>query len=48
MWQGSRQRLQLSPEELKKIIDAENAHDKEMFERKFGKEGQKQINNPVE
>lgn len=42
------QQRQLSPEELKKIIDAENAHDKEMFERKFGKEGQKQINNPVE
>ena len=42
------QQRQLSPEELKKIIDAENAHDKEMFERKFGKEGLKQINNSVE
>ena len=42
------QRSQLSPEELKKIIDAENAHDKEMFERKFGKEGLKQINNSDE
>ena len=39
---------QLSPEELKKIIDAENAHDKEMFERKFGTEGRNRVNNPIE
>ena len=39
---------ELSPEELKKIIDAENAHDKEMFERKFGKEGLKRINNSAD
>ena len=31
----------LTPEELKKIVDAENAYDKKMFERKFGKSGQK-------
>ena len=39
---------ELSSEELKKIIDAENAHDKEMFERKFGKEGLKRINNSAD
>ena len=39
---------QLSPEELKKIIDAENAYDKEMFERKFGTEGRNRVNNPIE
>lgn len=39
------QQRELSPEELQKIIDAENVHDKEMFERKFGKEGLKHINN---
>lgn len=31
----------LTPEELKKIVDAENAYDKKMLERKFGKGGQR-------
>lgn len=39
---------ELSPEELQKVIDAENAYDKMMFERKFGKEGLKRINNSAE
>ena len=37
----ARQQPKLTPEELKKIIDAENAYDKKMLERKFGKGGQK-------
>ena len=36
---------ELSPEELQKVIDTENAYDKMMFERKFGQEGQKRVNN---
>ena len=35
------QQPKLTPEELKKIIEAENAYDKKMLERKFGKGGQK-------
>ena len=37
----ARQQPTLTPEELKKIIEAENAYDKKMLERKFGKGGQK-------
>lgn len=37
----TRQQPKLTPEELQKIIDAENAYDKKMFERKFGKDGQR-------
>lgn len=39
---------ELSPEELQKVIDTENAYDKMMFERKFGKEGLKRINNSAD
>ena len=42
------QQPQLSPEELKKAIDVESAHEKEMFERKFGEAGKKHINNSAE
>lgn len=35
---------QPSPEELKAIAEAEERHDREMFQKKFGKEGLKRIN----
>lgn len=37
----TRQQSKLTPEDLKKIVDAENAYDKKMFERKFGNGGQR-------
>lgn len=42
---GCEPQQQRSAEELQKMIDAENAHDREMFERKFGKEGSSRISN---
>ena len=37
----TKQQSKLTPEELKKMVDAENEYDKKMFERKFGKGGQR-------